>query len=362
MPRAPRTSNEMSAEIIFERALALPHRQKLELHSLLGEWLQEVGEVPSPSDRRADRQKQALAAMEAVAEALVLAEGQAPTTTQFNAACKQLGLGWNVSSVGRAFNGWRNAKDAFEGGRLPEGSRQIRQRRHVSGPRRTRNTHLQDVRDWLASDPGVESIEDYERWRRRRNDQLVGTEERLIGDWNSVRRVFPGVNHEQLIAAAKEDVTDYAAYCREKVEERLAAEHNPVGLVGLADTAALLCVSEYAVRRAAITSADYPNIVVKLANQSFLYLPDVRAYAAGERKPTLAENALSESVMGTTEVATELGLTRDALLSLIARRRDWRTPMPDGQASDIHYWRRESFRRWKEEHPPETRGVQPPAA
>ena len=90
MPRAPRTSNEMSAEIIFERALALPHRQKLELHSLLGEWLQEVGEVPSPSDRRADRQKQALAAMEAVAEALVLAAGAMPKTLSRVDDCRRV--------------------------------------------------------------------------------------------------------------------------------------------------------------------------------------------------------------------------------------------------------------------------------
>ena len=352
----------MSAEIVFERALALPHRQKLELHSLLGEWLREAGDPPNKTDQRIERQKQALAAMAAVAGALSLPEGQGPTTTQFNATCKQLALGWTVSSVGRAFNSWRNARTAFESGRLPEGSRQIRMRRRVSGPRRTRAVHLQNVRDWLASDPVAESIEDYDRWRRRRDDQIAGTDEMLAPDWDSVRRAFPGLSVEEIVAAAKEGVTDFEGYCREKAEERLAAEHNPVGLVGRADAAALLGVPESTVRRATRTRADYPNIVTKLGNQWFLYLPDVRAYAAGEHKANMAEDALSGTLMGTTELATELGLKRRDLGHLIEHRRNWRIPMPDGQASQVYYWRRESVERWKAEHPPETRRARRPTA
>jgi len=359
VPRVPRTSNELSVQAVFQRALALPQAGKLELYKLLGEWLQEAGAAPSKTDLRVQRQHEVLEAMAAVAHTLALPEGKAPTTTQFNATCRTLGLRWNVSSAGRAFNGWRNATDAFAGRHLPETSRQIRMRRYLSGARRSPRAHLQSVRDWLATSPTAETIEDYERWRTQHNDALAGTDDALAADWISLRRVLPGLRGEGIIEAAKLNITDTEAFCRERAQERLAAEENPAELVSIGDTAALLGLTESTVRRLSTTDASFPNIVISIGRSALLYLPDVRAYGAQASPPSLAAGALERKLVGANELATEFGLQKSNLWGFINGHQDWRIPMPDGRTSGIYYWLREKVETWKALHPPETRKRRP---
>ena len=297
--------------------------------------------------------------MAAVAHSLALPDGTAPTTTQFNATCRVLGLRWNVSSAGRAFNGWRNATEAFAGRYLPESSRQIRMRRYLSGGRRSPRAHLQSVRDWLGTNPTAETIENYERWRKQHNDALAGTDEALAADWISLRRVLPGLRGEGIIEAAKLDVIDTEAFCREKAQQRLAAEENPVELVSIGDTAALLGLTESTVRRRSTTDASFPNIVISIGRNALLYLPDVRAYGAQASPPSLAARALERKLVGTNELAAEFGVQKTNLWGFISGRQDWRIPMPDGRTSGIYYWLRENVETWKASHPPETRKRRP---
>ena len=55
------------------------------------------------------------------------------------------------------------------------------------------------------------------------------------------------------------------------------------------------------------------------------------------------------------ELAAEFGLQKSNLWGFIKDRQDWRIPMPDGRAAEIHYWLRENIETWKAAHPPETR-------
>jgi len=345
----------VSVEKLFEDALALPHRDKLRLHSLLGECLPEIGAAATISDRRIERQQQALTAMAEVARALDLPESQAPTATQFNETSKLLGLRWSVSSVGRVFNSWRNATQAFAGGQIPEGSRQIRLRQHMRGPHRTKAANLDSVRAWLASGPVEETPTDYNRWRRRHNDSLAGTDTSLAVHWMGVRRSMPGLGVAEIVAAARQEIPDIKAYCKDRAEERLAVEDNPAGLVDLPDAAALLGMTPVIVLQKARIRRDFPNLVVKLGHKSFLYLSDVRAYADGIRQPTLAEDALSGSLLTMEQLAGELGFRKSSLWRFIEAKQDWRVPAPCGSASEWYYWFRENVDRWKAEHPPETR-------
>lgn len=124
----PKSSERDDLESLFRQVLYLSHRGQLELFELLAQRLSDTSAAPIEQVQSVVRQREALETMQQVAVALNLPEGRAPTTTQFNAQAKTLGLDWNVSSVGRAFSkrqGWRLATQAFERGQLPETARQI---------------------------------------------------------------------------------------------------------------------------------------------------------------------------------------------------------------------------------------------
>ena len=192
---------------------------------------------------------------------------------------------------------------------------------------------------------------DYERWRRGHNEQRADSGERLAANWDAIRDALPGLTPAEIIAAAKGGVADLGTYCRDMAENRLAAEGNTAELVSTADTAALLGLTEFVVRGHARRRADFPNPVAKIGREWFLHLPDVRAYASGGREPSMAAGALDGALVGTKELAAELGLTKVALWGFADRKSADRVPLPDGRTPQCAYWLRENVERWKREHP-----------
>jgi len=236
-------------EALLRRVFALPHRAQLLLYGVLAERLADAGRPTGKHDDRIGRQREALAAMQQVADSLELAPGTAPTTSEFNEECKRLGLATNVSAVGRAFNGWRNATIAFEGDHVPESARQVRQRHalgsaHQSGPADL----LAVVAEWLNSDECQDHTpEDYMQWRRKYNERAAAAGTQAAVGWNHLsKKVFCEMTTEDIIAAARGEVEDWSALCRQRAQQRLDPEVNPLGLVSLVTGAALLGTTHYA--------------------------------------------------------------------------------------------------------------------
>jgi hypothetical protein len=167
------SAEQLAVERLFYRAAKLSRRGQLELHAMLTDRLDDAGVAATKQSVVIERQQFALKAMAQVADSLNLSEGQAPTTTQFNEKSRELGLDSNVPKVSRAFNGWSDAQRAFERGQVAESSRQIRQRRYLRDSGRSALDHLSALREWLDSNPDEETPADYERWREKRNSELV---------------------------------------------------------------------------------------------------------------------------------------------------------------------------------------------
>lgn len=154
----------------------------------------------------------------------------------------------NASAAGRAFNGWRNATIAFEGGRVPESARLIRQRRALRFAVADNPAEcLARVAEWLESEEYEENTKaDYMQWRTRYNERVAGTDAPLAPHWKHfATKVFPELTVEDIVAAARGEVEDWGALLRQRAEERLQHEENPLRLVTVATAAALLGMPQF---------------------------------------------------------------------------------------------------------------------
>lgn len=344
-------ADQADVEALFRRVIQLSQRGQLELFELLAERLADTSELPTAQADAIERKRGALDAMQQVAQSLNLPAGQAPTTTQFDAQAKALGLDWTVSSVGRAFSkraGWRLATQTFAGGHLPETARQIRQRRHLANRRSERIDHLASIRQWLDSDPPDESTNSYMLWREKRNQELADTEEPLAVARRHFQRAFPELTWDDLLGAARGDVQDVTELSRARAEERLRTEPNPLRLVGVSTAAALLGATGTIVEwRVAQDPQSFPAVVVVLGNRRGFLEDDVRAHAAGGQFPQRAVGELNALIYGAEDLAELLGRGSARSINLAVVSKRWHlVPEPDGRFAHMNYWLREQVAAW----------------
>lgn len=337
-------------ETLLWRALALPYRAQLQLHELLAGRLREAGRAPTKHDDLIERQRATLAAMRDVAEALDLPEGQAPAAAEFSDECKRLGLKMNASAAGRAFNGWRNATIAFEGGRVPESARLIRQRRALRrGPYRDPADCLAHVAEWLESEEHEENTKaDYMQWRNRYNERVAGTGAPLAPHWDHfARKVFPELTVEDIVAAARGEVEDWRALLRQRAEERLQHEENPLRLVTVATAAALLGTSQFVLSEGLRQgSPGLPVVVATLSKERVLIADDVLAYRVGETPPPREPGEFDGSLLNAAGLAVALGRKRHSVKEALARRAWHLLPRPTGRTRTQYYWLRSDVEAW----------------
>lgn len=239
--RGPPTSSErITVDGVFRKALLLSPRGQVELYVMLRERLADVAAPASEADEGIDRRRAAVEAMEQVAAALDLPVGTAPTSTQFTEQTRALGLDWTVSKLVRLFKGWSNAQKFYENRRLPETARQVSQRRYIAAPRRTSLDHLAEVAEWLDGKPPDTSRLAYDEWRNTYNRANAASEESLPAHSRHLRRLFPELTWQDMLNAAQDEHADPWTLSRQRAEERLRTELNPLGLVSVGTAAALL--------------------------------------------------------------------------------------------------------------------------
>lgn len=346
---------QLSVEALLRRVFALPHRAQLHLYDVLGERLADAGRPTGKADDRIGRQREALAAMQQVADALRLAPGTAPTTSEFNDECKRLGLATNVSAVGRAFNGWRNATIAFEGDHIPESARQVRQRYalrgvHGGGPADL----LAVVAEWLSSDECQDQTpEDYMQWRRKYNERAAAAGTQTAVSWSHLtQKVFCEMTTEDIVAAARGEVEDWSTLCRQRAEQRLDPEVNPLGLVSLITGAALLGTTHYTLEDGIATGKPgFPVVVARLGSERLLLADDVLLCAEGKASPRRETNEMSAALLNSRGVAETLGKTERSVRSAMPRSAWHLVPEPAGRTRHQSYWLRAEVEAWS---PPKT--------
>jgi hypothetical protein len=342
---------QLELQAFLGRALSLPYRSQLALHEQLTARLREAGLPPTKHDDLITRQRAALAAMQAVASELGLPKGQSPTTAEFAAETKRLGIKMSVSSAGRAFNGWGNATATFEGERLPESARVIRQRRSLQGAQSgSPGDHLELIAKWLASDEcSEETRPDYEQWRRRYNESIARTTARTAVGWKHVTRVFPELTDEDIIAAARREAKDWVALCRQRAQERLRDFPNPLRLVTVGTAAALIGTTQYLARDGEHNEPNFPTAVAHLGRESLFIADDVIAYAAEKKSPARRRGELNGRLLTSTDVAKHFGVGRGVVDDSMRRQRFIRVPPPSGRTRRMSYRIREEVEAWERE-------------
>ncbi len=310
-------------EALLRRVFAIPHRAQLHLYDVLAERLAEAGRPTPPQ-----------------------------TTSEFNEECKRLGLATNVSAVGRAFNGWRNATIAFEGDRIPESARQVRQRQAVRG----RHVHgdgaadlLAVVAEWLDSDECQDHTpEDYEQWRRRYNARAVAAGTATAVSWGHLtHKVFPEMTVDDIVAAARGEVGDWSGLCRQRAEERLQREANPLRLVSMVTAAALFGTTHYVLDHGVRTrKAGFPVVIARLSAEKLMYADDVMLCAAGKSPPVRKTNELSPALLNARGVSEVLD-QKHRRVSNALKREAWHIiPQPKGRTRLQFYWLRADVEAW----------------
>lgn len=346
----PKSSERDDLEAIFRQVLYLSHRGQLELFELLAQRLGDTSAAPIEQVQSVVRQRETLEAMQQVAVALNLPEGRAPTTTQFNAQAKALGLDWNVSSVGRAFSkrqGWRLATQAFERGQLPETARQIRQKRYLAHRRSERIQHLATLREWLDSDPPDESAQDYARWRVEYNAALADSDRELAVRRIYFERMFPELSWTDLLDAARGRVQDVTELSRQRAEDRLQNEPNPLRLVGVTTAAALLGMNSYhldeTLKRCPET---FPTVVATLGGTRAFLEEDLRAYAASRHFERRTVGELDSCIFGTASLSRFLGCRPGSAYRALMYHHWHLVPEPSGRYANVRYWLCDEVEAW----------------
>jgi len=346
MGPAPRDRTE--CEDVLRRIYRLPVREQLMVHRALREYLGGAAGEEDVLDKQIGEREAALDAMRRVAAHLGLADGVAPSTSQYRQAPQALTKGWSVTRIAGAWGRYRFAQQAFRGEAVPETSAQVSLRRSTSGRDGGRETHLSGVRQWLETRPSSMKEPDYDQYAKRRNSEIARGKAggaRLIKAQSVIRAL--GLHWPEVLSLAG-DGADYDALRKQYEAERLARDGGALGLVGTATAAVMLGQSQTYVKSLRWQDG-FPIPVLVLWRQCGWYADDIVAYREGRPIPARRENELRPLVLDSHELAVRLGI-RDDSLRAARHRGSGEVPPADGRVGWSFYWMRDKTEEWLATH------------
>lgn len=350
---------------VLQRALNLPTRDQLALYEFLLSYLAgHIGEETA-ANRQLRLRDEALATIERVAKHLGLPDGEAPRVTDFNRACRELGIPWRSHHVIRAFGRWNNAKNAYGGRRVPETASQRSLRRATAGRKRTHEEYFEGVRIWLQARPASTRRGDYAAFRAEYNAKLPAGQRPLVGVWMLTAEL--GLGWDQVLAIARgektveqawrereagtdkrssgagaEQATTRSSGRRKAPWDELVSAREAAAMLGLAHSQ----FDDHSRRRS------FPLPAARLGSARVWRRVDIETYRdGGTRFRTKRENELQGEIMDAHEVRRRLGIDQKLLTLRLRREQYHLVPKPTGRVGGwIYYWRRRDAERWFERH------------
>lgn len=357
-----RVQRQGELDAVMRLMYALSLRDQLEAHRLLSQHLGEELGGETEFARQARERREALGAMERVAERLGLGAGVAPTVTQYREACSGAASEWSSARIIRAWGRYRLAEQAFRGERIPATAAQRSLQRYSSGKAHHYEPPLVGVRQWLGTNPASDTGTDYDDYVREHNSDLVrGKIEGLaLIQKGAVRRSL-GLPWPDILAVARCEA-DAAPLQTRYEKERLEADTGPLGLISATTVGLVLGMARQDIAR---RRDDFPKPVVKVGRLHGWLLADVMAYREGEPFPRRKPGAMQHRVIDVAGLGELLGMASQGVRSAVRSGRPTVLP-PDGRLGDAFYWLRKGVEAWlalpAEQRREHAKRLRPPAA
>ena len=317
-------------------------KDQLAAFAQMRDYLGADAAAETEDDRRARERAEALEVIGRVVAYLELPKEQTPTVTQFDHACRELGLPWTRSRVVRAWGRWRRACAAYLGEELSESARQLAYRRRLRGRRSQYENPLAAVRRWLATDPPSTGPRDYDAWvhdeaTRVSEDAVrlprsIAIRTRLELSWADVIRV----------ARREVDVADLAPRTPRTHRDWTSGPHD---LISIQAVAGLLgCSITEAHGR--VKEPGFPPVVAVFGSTRAWLRDDVQKFIENPSVGTPVRRALREEYLDAHELAALIGLSART----IKNQPKATFPQPTGCVGSTRYWHRADVDAWIREH------------
>jgi hypothetical protein len=276
-------------EIVIQRFLELGPREQFAAYRAMRDYLGAKITLVKRDDAVQER-AESLEAFKQVAAHLGLAADAAPTPAQFDAACRELDLGWNRSRVKRAWGRWRFGKEAFLG---DDHDTAVRRDLHhsVGGRRRHHEAPERAIRLWLKTKPVDRGWRAYTAWAKEYNANLTAGELPVTLHAHHLARKL-GTGWKDAVRSVAGEISggEVQPVRKRKIEMFCRGPHD---LVALGQVAAILgCTDTYASKQAA--AKRFPSAVIDLPNGRLWVRQDITAYAANKAFPERTVNELRD--------------------------------------------------------------------
>lgn len=347
-----RTQTERDA--VMQRIFALSVREQLEVHRLLSECLGgQVGE-DTQQVQEARGRDEALRAMERVANHLGLPTGVAPKVTQYREVergknGRAVTEGFGSARVIRAWGRYRFAEQAFRHEKVPIMAAERSLRRQSAGVAHPYETSLAGVRKWLATEPALPRLSDYDAYAHEHNDALTtGKASGLALAMSKAVRARLRLNWEDVLRVAKGEA-EYEELRTQHDQKRAEADDGPLGLISTTVIEFHLGLNKQSVKRRR-EREDFPRPVAVVTGRYAWLLSDILAYREGEAVPERTQGEMQHLIMDSDEIAKLLGI-QPASVRWAIKSRSTTVPPADGHVGNALYWLRENVEAWLRANP-----------
>lgn len=283
-----------------------------------------------------DEQAEALEAMRAVADALGLEPGIAPTSTQFRETAPAAAPGTTISRVISAFGRWRFARDVYEGNRPAAVHSARRLRRNQTGTP-TIESAISEVQKWLASQPTSRTTTRYDAWVERQQAERPADEQPPLKRAGLCRLL--GLAWEQILAVAEHRLTLAEAQAptpvKGAVREREPDDFGPDDLIPVRVIAEMLGGVDIKTAQLRAQRQGFPPPALITSRLNLWRRSDVERALSGETVPERPVNDLREKYLEASEVGALFGIKPTNL------KRSPRVPRPVMTISGFGLWLRD---------------------
>lgn len=342
---AGRTTRDVELEAAMRRFLALSPADQLRAFEQMRDYLGTGAPALTKADQQIEERAASLAALARVVDHLGL-NGKAPTTDQFDAAARELQLGWTSGKIVRIWGRWRFACAVLRGDRPRRTAAQQALRDRSVGFARSREDYMTAVRRWLATKPAKFRSSDYDTWAREYNDQLAAGEIAVPG--HSTIREGLALAWPDVVAVGRGEISV------DEAERKTRSKHadwsvGPHDFVGQLTGAQILKVGTSRFQRLSHRPG-FPTAVMILdkgtrTNRTWLR-GDLEMYRDTGKAPRRKENGLRFCYYRAQELAPLLGVRRGTLTDSKMRN----VPPPTGRVAGICYWLKRDADRWIREN------------